>query len=54
VSRPRLAGGDVSRYQHRRLTLETAPYAALQAEALVVRGSAMGLFASLTGMAGRG
>jgi cobalt-zinc-cadmium efflux system outer membrane protein len=51
VSRTRLAGGDVSGYQHRRLTLETARYAALEAEARVVRDSAIGLVASLTGVA---
>jgi cobalt-zinc-cadmium efflux system outer membrane protein len=50
VSRTRLAGGDVSGYQHRRLALETARYAALEAEALVARDSAVGLLASLTGL----
>ncbi|HUG35560.1 MAG TPA: TolC family protein, partial [Candidatus Limnocylindrales bacterium] len=51
MSRTRLAAGDVSGYQHRRLTLETARYAALEAEALVARDSMIGLLASLTGLA---
>lgn len=51
VSKARLAGGDVSGYQHRRLTLEAARYAALRVEALVARDSAIQTLASLTGLA---
>ena len=51
VSEARLAGGDVSGYQHRRLALEAARYAALRAEALVARDSATHTLASLTGLA---
>lgn len=54
VSRTRLAGGDVSGYQHRRLMLETARYSALEAEAVVVRDSAIGLLTSLTGLGDAG
>jgi outer membrane protein, heavy metal efflux system len=51
VSKARLAGGDVSGYQHRRLALEAGRYAALAAEALVARDSAMQALASLIGLA---
>jgi cobalt-zinc-cadmium efflux system outer membrane protein len=51
VSRARLAGGDVSGYQNRRLTLEAARYAALRLEALVARDSAVRTLASLVGLA---
>ena len=51
VSKARLAGGDVSGYQHRRLTLEAARYAALRVEALVTRDSATQTLASLMGLA---
>jgi cobalt-zinc-cadmium efflux system outer membrane protein len=51
VSQARLAGGDVSGYQHRRLALEAGRYAALSAEALVARDSAIQTLASLIGLA---
>jgi cobalt-zinc-cadmium efflux system outer membrane protein len=51
VSQARLSGGDVSGYQHRRLALEAGRYAALRAEALVARDSALRTLASLTGLA---
>jgi cobalt-zinc-cadmium efflux system outer membrane protein len=41
VSQARLAGGDVSGYQHRRLLLEATRYATLRSEALVARDSAL-------------
>jgi cobalt-zinc-cadmium efflux system outer membrane protein len=49
VSLARLAGGDVSGYQHRRLQLEAARYSALRLEALVARDSAVRMLASLIG-----
>ncbi len=49
VSQVRLAGGDVSGYQNRRLQLEAARYAALRVEALVTRDSAVRTLASLIG-----
>jgi cobalt-zinc-cadmium efflux system outer membrane protein len=51
VSEARLAGGDVSGYQHRRLMLEAARYAALELEARVARDSAVGTLAMLIGVA---
>jgi cobalt-zinc-cadmium efflux system outer membrane protein len=51
VSTARLAGGDVSGYQHRRLSLEAGRYAALRAQALVVRDSAIQTLATLIGLA---
>ncbi|MEO6055449.1 MAG: TolC family protein [Gemmatimonadales bacterium] len=51
VSTARLAGGDVSGYQHRRLQLEGARYAALRLDALVARDSAVRTLASLIGLA---
>lgn len=51
VSQARLAGGDISGYQHRRLSLEAGRYAALRAQALMVRDSAMQTLASLIGLA---
>jgi outer membrane protein, heavy metal efflux system len=54
VSQARLAGGDVSGYQHRRLLLEAARYSALRSEALVVRDSALRGLAMLTGLIARG
>jgi outer membrane protein, heavy metal efflux system len=39
VSRARLTGGDISGYDHRRLTLEATRYAALRAEATAARRS---------------
>jgi cobalt-zinc-cadmium efflux system outer membrane protein len=51
VSQARLAGGDVSGYQHRRLSLEAGRYAALRAQALMVRDSAIQTLASLIGLA---
>ncbi len=51
VSQARLSGGDVSGYQHRRVALEAGRYAALRAEALVARDSALRTLASLTGLA---
>ena len=50
VSQARLAGGDVSGYEHRRLQLEAARYAALRLDALVARDSALRLLTSLLGM----
>ena len=49
VSLARLAGGDVSGYQHRRLQLEAARYSALRLDALVARDSAVRMLASLLG-----
>jgi cobalt-zinc-cadmium efflux system outer membrane protein len=49
VSTARLAGGDVSGYQNRRLQLEAARYAALRLEALVARDSAVRTLTSLIG-----
>ena len=51
VSRARLAGGDVSGYQHRRLALEAGRYATLHLEVRVVRDSAAGALAMLIGLA---
>ncbi len=53
VSRERLAGGDVSGYQHRRLLLETARYATLRSSALVARDSALRGLAFLIGGSAR-
>lgn len=50
VSGERLAGGDVSGYQHRRLRLEAARYTAMRLEALVVRDSTLRTLGSLTGL----
>jgi cobalt-zinc-cadmium efflux system outer membrane protein len=52
ISGERLAGGDVSGYQHRRLRLEAARYTALQLEALVARDSTLRMLTSLTGLEG--
>jgi outer membrane protein, heavy metal efflux system len=49
VSLARLAGGDVSGYQNRRLQLEAGRYSALRLEALVARDSAVRMLASLIG-----
>ncbi len=49
VSQVRLAGGDVSGYQNRRLQLEAGRYAALRLEALVARDSAVRTLESLIG-----
>ena len=51
VSQARLAGGDVSGYQNRRLALEAGRYAALRLQALVARDSAFHTVASLVGLA---
>ena len=51
VSEARLAGGDVSGYQHRRLMLEAGRYAALRLEARVARDSAVGALTMLIGLA---
>ena len=53
VSLERLAGGDVSGYQHRRLLLEAARYATLRAEAVVGRDSALRALVVLLGGSGR-
>jgi cobalt-zinc-cadmium efflux system outer membrane protein len=50
VSGERLAGGDVSGYQHRRLRLEAARYTARRLEALVARDSTLRTLGSLTGL----
>jgi cobalt-zinc-cadmium efflux system outer membrane protein len=50
VSGERLAGGDVSGYQHRRLRLEAARYAAMRLEAVVARDSTLRTLGSLTGL----
>jgi cobalt-zinc-cadmium efflux system outer membrane protein len=50
VGGERLAAGDVSGYQHRRLRLEAARYTALQLEALVARDSTLRMLTSLTGL----
>jgi outer membrane protein, heavy metal efflux system len=50
VSQARLAGGDVSGYQHRRLLLEAARYSTLRSEAVVARDSALRGLALLTGL----
>jgi outer membrane protein, heavy metal efflux system len=50
VSQARLAGGDVSGYQHRRLLLEAARYSTLRSEAIVARDSALRGLALLTGL----
>jgi outer membrane protein, heavy metal efflux system len=49
VSRERLAGGDVSGYEHRRLLLEAARYATLRSSALVARDSALRTLSLLIG-----
>ena len=49
VARTRLAEGDISGYEHRRLRLEAARYASLRLEAAVARDSALGILASLIG-----
>ena len=51
VSEARLAGGDISGYQHRRLLLEAARYSALRLEAQVASDSADLMLASLLGWA---
>jgi len=51
TSEARLASGDVSGYQNRRLALEAARYAAFRLEALVARDSALRTLISLTGLA---
>lgn len=53
VSQERLAGGDVSGYQHRRLLLEAARYGTLRSEAVVARDSALRTLALLIGVSGR-
>ena len=50
VSRARLAAGDVSGYQHRRLALEAARYSALHVEALMARDSALRSLTSMIGL----
>jgi cobalt-zinc-cadmium efflux system outer membrane protein len=54
VSGARVAAGDVSGYQHRRLTLESARFTATRVEALVARDSALAMLASLMGLADSG
>jgi outer membrane protein, heavy metal efflux system len=54
VSQARLADGDVSGYQHRRLLLEATRYSALRSEAIVARDSALRGLALLTGLAVQG
>ena len=49
ISQERLAGGDVSGYQHRRLLLEAVRYATLRSEALVGRDSALRSLSILIG-----
>jgi outer membrane protein, heavy metal efflux system len=51
VSLARLAGGDVSGYQNRRLQLEAARYAGLRLEALVARDSTVRVLSLLIGQA---
>ncbi|MBA3894592.1 MAG: TolC family protein [Gemmatimonadales bacterium] len=51
TSEARLASGDVSGYQNRRLALEAARYSAFRLEALVARDSALRTLISLTGLA---
>ncbi len=51
VSTARLADGDVSGYQHRRLSLEATRYSALRLAAVVSHDSAMGVLRSLLGSA---
>ena len=53
VSRARLAGGDVSGYQHRRLFLEAARYATLRSTALLARDSALRSLSLLIGSSAR-
>jgi cobalt-zinc-cadmium efflux system outer membrane protein len=53
VSRARLAGGDVSGYQHRRLLLEAARYATLRSSALLARDSALRSLSLLIGGSAR-
>lgn len=50
VSTARLAGGDVSGYQNRRLQLEAARYTTLRLDAIVTRDSAVRTLASLIGL----
>lgn len=50
VSASRLAGGDVSGYQHRRLRLEAARYTALRLEALATRDSTRRVLTTLLGL----
>lgn len=52
TSATRLAGGDVSGYQHRRMQLEAVRYAAARVQAGVARDSATGRLSSLLGLAG--
>ena len=52
VSGARLATGDVSGYEHRRIRLEAARYVALRLEAVVARDSALRLLATLVGLPG--
>ncbi|MBA3522243.1 MAG: TolC family protein [Gemmatimonadales bacterium] len=51
VSGERLAGGDISGYENRRLRLEAARYATLRLAAVVARDSAVGTLMSLIGLA---
>ncbi len=51
ASQARLDGGDVSGYQHRRLSLEAARYETGRLSAVVVRDSARSALASLLGLA---
>lgn len=53
VSQARLADGDVSGYQHRRLLLEAARYATLRSEAMIARDSALRALSLLVGGSGR-
>jgi outer membrane protein, heavy metal efflux system len=53
VSRARLAGGDVSGYEHRRLLLEAARYATLRSTAVVGRDSALRTLTLLIGDSSR-
>lgn len=53
VSQERLAGGDVSGYQHRRLLLEAARYATLRSSALVARDSTLRALSFLVGAPAR-
>lgn len=47
VGRERLAAGDMSGYEHRRIRLEAARYAALEAEAQMIRANARRALATL-------
>ncbi len=51
TSQARLAGGDVSGYEDRRLRLEAARYATVRLEALLARDSVVHALASLMGLA---